>query len=331
VSPVILSENEALHRIDITTSDFMWPGCVHADEIETTSTLGWRRFRFLESRPPKYFGRNDLLRISCSPILSVDECMSLIHDAETDLIGWHREVKPRYGVSVARQCSKLPVDELNWSYTFVNSDLLPRLIPEIKAAFPQALGSARLRLQVCRILKYDAARGFVELGYHYDGPLVTAVVALNDPCEYDGGGTMIEDLNLSEGEVRRSDEDSSCQLPRTLSTTPLSPRGTAVRLEAGHVLLHPGAIRHGGAPITRGVRYALAMFFSEYSTVEHVKHCEQRAEKTLSTALMATDLNVRAKLIELAASHYSDAIAFGAEVDLEVDSFLSKHGYIAQA
>ena len=40
----------------------------------------------------------------------------------------------------------------------------------------------------------------------------------------------------------------------------LEPLGAAVRYGAGHVIVHPGAVRHGGEPVTRGVRYALVCF-----------------------------------------------------------------------
>lgn len=237
ISKSSLEENEASHRADMETSEWMWPGCMAGDVAPPSHTLRWQHFGFAkEEAPPLHFRKTDLCRISALPIMTLAECQSLIREAETDMIGWHRESTVRYGVPVAMQCSKLPIDELNWSYTFVNEQLLPRLVPEIKAAFPDILGSSQLRLQVCRILKYDAAQGHVELGYHRDGPLVTAVIGLNDPGEYDGGGTKILDLSragMPDGTSASGDAEGA-------ELQPLSPRGTAVRLRAGHVLLHPG-------------------------------------------------------------------------------------------
>lgn len=88
---------------------------------------------------------------------------------------------------------------------------------------------------------------------------------------------------------------------------------------------------HGGATITRGVRYALALFFSESSKVEHVKYCELRAEKSLSAAAKATDAGEKARLVALAATHYSDALALGAPTDPDVALFLSTNGVLVQS
>ena len=54
---------------------------------------------------------------------------------------------------------------------------------------------------------------------------------MNDPSEYDGGGTWFEGL------------------------------GRAVDAPAaGHVVMFPGRVEHGGNPISRGTRYIIVLF-----------------------------------------------------------------------
>ena len=86
------------------------------------------------------------------------------------------------------------------------------------------------------------------LGYHCDGPLVTLGVALNGADEYDGGGTVIAPLqerDLLERERKR---------------------GAAIALPAGHALVHPGGVRHAGAPIHSGARWLLVCHLEAAAT-----------------------------------------------------------------
>jgi hypothetical protein len=68
------------------------------------------------------------------------------------------------------------------------------------------------------------------LPMHLDQSHYSFTIALNSAAEYDGGGTYFAALD------------------RALSA------------DKGHCLLFPGTLRHGGDPITRGVRYILAVF-----------------------------------------------------------------------
>ena len=74
---------------------------------------------------------------------------------------------------------------------------------------------------------------------HRDGPLVTCVLALNEPADFDGGGTLVEALGVESGSAREVSDAAS--------------PAAAFRVGAGHVVLHPGNVRHGGSPVTRGV------------------------------------------------------------------------------
>jgi len=68
------------------------------------------------------------------------------------------------------------------------------------------------------------------LPIHADQSHYSFTIALNSADEYDDGGTYFVDLNRS------------------------------LKVDKGHCLMFPGSLRHGGDPITRGVRYILAVF-----------------------------------------------------------------------
>ncbi|CAM9397292.1 unnamed protein product, partial [Heterosigma akashiwo] len=202
-----------------------------------------------EQQIPHPFGPNDLARVSLDPILSPEECQEIIYEVENHYWGWS-STKSRYGTPADRIGFMLKLEELSRSYSLVNFELLPRLFPAVVDAFPSLQTSPEnLRLGDCRIIKYDASEGRVELGMHRDGLLVTANIALNSNQEYTGGGTLIEELITQSGKE-----------PSVRSAIP-------IRLEQGHVLLHPGDIRHCGAPITSGIRYVLVLFIMDRTIV----------------------------------------------------------------
>jgi predicted 2-oxoglutarate/Fe(II)-dependent dioxygenase YbiX len=129
-------------------------------------------------------------------------------------------------------------------------------------AFPRGCGSASLRVSDARLVKYNASAEQTELGMHRDGPLVTATITLNHRDEYSGGGTLIEALAGGEGLAINGDGDMG---------------GGVQRVPRGHVILHPGAIRHGGQPITRGLRYVLVLFIMDADVVDFDRYCVMQA------------------------------------------------------
>jgi predicted 2-oxoglutarate/Fe(II)-dependent dioxygenase YbiX len=88
---------------------------------------------------------------------------------------------------------------------------------------------SRLRVIDAFLVKY-AAEKQRELPIHCDQSQFSLTIALNPSSEYDGGGTFFFD----------ADETAQC--------------------DAGGVVAFPGHLLHGGAAITRGVRYIIAAF-----------------------------------------------------------------------
>ena len=251
----------------------------------------WDAFTQLDKRiiPPP-FTPNDLARVSLSPILSPQECKEIIDECEQHYWGWSSS-NERYGTPSHRVGHMLKLESLSRSYTLVNFELLPRLFPAVINAFPYLkTNAANLRLAGCRVVKYDASDGHVELGLHRDGQLLTANIALNDIDEYENGGTYVEGL------------------PHFMSNP--------IRLKKGHCLLHPGDVKHGGAAISKGVRYVLVCFLLDTTIIPHEKYCHDRMQANINAARLipAGDQSrskERSDLLAGATKHCADAFAFG--------------------
>lgn len=259
-------------------------------DISQKFSIAWEYLSEMERRIiPSPFSNDDLARVSLHPILTIDECQEIMDECENHYWGWGNSVE-RYGTPSERVGHMLKLEDLSQSYTLVNFVLLPRLFPAIVDAFPSlSLKPENLRLGGCRVVKYDASEGRVELGMHRDGLLVTANIALNAPEEYVGGGTIVEGLNE---------------------------RNESIRIGRGHVLLHPGDVMHGGSPITEGIRYVLVLFILATNVVPHEKYCQDRMERDMEEARAiplddATRAIERERLLESAMKHCAHARAFG--------------------
>ena len=109
--------------------------------------------------------------------------------------------------------------------------LADTMLPAAAAAYPAAVpDAARLRVLDGFLVRYQAGKQ-ASLPTHCDQSLVSFTLALNDPSEYEGGGTWFRGL------------------------------GRAIDVPAaGHAVMFPGLVEHGGHPITRGRRYIVVLF-----------------------------------------------------------------------
>ena len=126
----------------------------------------------------------------------------------------------------------IPLAELPRTRHFLNTDGLPkRIYPMLGQAFKESLPNWRaLRVADAFVVKYDAANGQKALAKHRDGSVLSFNIALNERCEYVGGGTWFEGL------------------------------GESIPIDQGHVCCHASGVLHGGHPITEGIRYILVAF-----------------------------------------------------------------------
>jgi len=181
-----------------------------------------------------------------------------------------------------------------------------------KQTFPRGCGSASLRVSDARLVKYNASASQTQLGMHRDGPLVTATIVLNPLEEYDGGGTVIEALVGGKNLVNGATGGGLSDAPdggRDGGAQPL-------RVGRGHVILHPGAVRHGGGPITRGLRYVLVFFIFDADAVDHDRYCVLRANGYLARALQIESKSAhRDEVLRAAVATFRAAITLGASTE----------------
>ena len=80
-------------------------------------------------------------------------------------------------------------------------------------------------------MPYRARGAQASLPLHSDQSILSFTIALNDPAEYEGGGTWFRALGMA------------LDAPR-----------------AGHAVIFPGRLEHAGHGISRGVRYVIVLF-----------------------------------------------------------------------
>jgi hypothetical protein len=297
--PDLLEGNLLRHRVAVQACEQKYPVTPHEMATKAASKVidQWTAYSFPESttaeatpRPP--FGRHDLARVSQSPLLSPAECALLIQDAERALSTLPLRVQgsARYGTPAHRVGALLPLEGLSpSSYDLITQQLRPRILASLGRAFSCFPDPSSLRLGEARLVRYDAQAGQVELGFHRDTLLLTANFALNDPfVDYTGGGTIVEEV---------------------------SSRGP-IRLPAGHVLLHPGDVRHAAAPITSGKRYVLVLFFLDASMPPHGRYLMEEGDRFMNQA-NGEHADIDAKHVNLrqAAAAYAHALHCGGRVD----------------
>ena len=288
----ILTSNLQAHADAIAQSQSRFtsygnhPACLNPplDPVVAANAVRWLHVPFPKvAQPPPPFSATTLLAISQTPVLSKEECEALVAEAEAEPFGWRRAASARYGTPAHVAGGFLPIDAFGMC-DFILDVLLPRLLPAVSNAFPGVLAppaDAALRLVEARLVKYDADVGHVELGYHYDGPLVTINVALTNPNAFDGGGTVFKDLVHTDVAALEQMHDapprycvggahasgsSSGDCTESVTRTSVvrgelsGTHGWSVRLAQGVAMCHPGDVLHGGAAITRGVRHVLVLF-----------------------------------------------------------------------
>jgi len=126
----------------------------------------------------------------------------------------------------------------------VNNLLTQTLYPVVRHAFSNLEGP--LCVYDAIIVRYNASMGSAFQPLHRDIGVVTINIALNDPNEFQGGGTFFESL--------------ATNLPIRL------PKGT------GYAIGHSSEERHAGAPTKHGIREILVIFLTT-----RPRHKNQRA------------------------------------------------------
>lgn len=303
LSPQTIAMNQERHEAAVLGCENLYPwfNFTDADFAEASPSIveSWEAYSHdyeNESydhdlhRPVFPFGLNDLARVSREPLLSQQECQVLIDEA--DSINENREKEKwiqggaRYGTPSDRVGALMPLERLPKSFELINEKLLPRIFASVVKAFGCCANHpSDLRLGGARVVRYDTASGQVELGMHRDFLALTVNIALNDPTEFEGGGTVVE----------------------AFSKTP-------IRLPRGHALIHPGDVRHAGSSITSGSRYVLVLFLMSKTIIPHDRYLGEWAERCMGLAANSS-LDEKEGWLRTAAKYYADAFTMGGRID----------------
>ena len=273
VDESVFEENRQSHRASIEHSMKFGGRDTLASAPLSGTEHTWKAYSFVigkdaseaeqrhgrDAVPHAPFGMDDLARISRVPLFTTHECAAIIDEAEADA-RWREAGRIAFYARKAGSTRQL--EELPRACAWLGERFNQVLVPAIRAAYPLAMRDSELRVADARVVKYNASAGQIMLGVHRDGPTLTATIALNSMACYEGGGTMIEAL------ADRLPDGSS-----------------VLKCDVGHVLLHPGILRHAGAPITRGLRYILVCFLFDAQHVEHDRLCVLRGNSFLKRAL----------------------------------------------
>lgn len=181
------------------------------------------------------FGAQPAVHRSRAPLLSRESCVAAIDAAEAYAVqhgGWttsrHFEVPT----------TDLPMRTLTALRPWFDDALARVLLPAAAAAYPAAAPDAtKLRVLDAFLVRYTA-NAQAGLPVHCDQALLSYTIALNEPSEYEGGGTWFKALGA------------------TLDAT-----------GAGHAVLFPGRLEHAGRTLAAAPNARLC--------VPH--HCSRRA------------------------------------------------------
>ena len=167
--------------------------------------------------------------VSREPLLPPAECAQAIADAEAHVAatqGGSWATARHFAVPTTDlQVCAVP-SLLRW----FGGALRERIFPQLGAQY--GVDPNRMRVIDAFLVKYEAERGQAYLPLHSDQSEYSLTLPLNDG--FGGGGTYFADL------------------------------GRALNCCTGGLVTFPGALTHGAAPISSGVRYVIVAFLYEY-------------------------------------------------------------------
>ncbi|GFH52410.1 hypothetical protein CTEN210_08886 [Chaetoceros tenuissimus] len=250
-SEKLLNIQEHLKEIELNTEQDYFHGNCPTIEIETQ---GYNVGSFVLPDFNKEFrSKGDaLIQVTSSPLLTNEECDNIINLAEEHFQGdWSKLPSGRFEI-----CGSWIKDIPSVKESF-NTLLREKLFPSLAHLFPDVVKDVSdLRIQSAYLFKYTPESG-EKTDMHMDSSLLSFTILLNDPDEFEGGGTFYESL----GE-----------------------HGETVTMGKGHVCFRPAGLRHRGQPITSGQRYVIGGFVTVASKdgCEHTRQLLTRGTKALA-------------------------------------------------
>ena len=201
--------------------------------------------------------RGLLRRLHVLPaLLSASECAALL----TAVLGTVAEEGWQNSRHAAFPTTDFRASDLGSAAWPLSRTLLEqRALPAMAALF--GFRASQLSFRDLFFVKYSGAEEGVQSGLaaHRDGSLLSLNILLNAPAEFDGGGTLFleEDVTLSRptpGVDAASGDAEACRV------------ADVVAIGRGDCLVHCGRLLHSGVPISRGQRYLLVGFVDVHHT-----------------------------------------------------------------
>ena len=181
----------------------------------------------------KYQKRELVFRCK-KPILTALECEKIIFEVNNHIANSYDQWPIVRAASVPT--TDIAVEDIATLRPWLRCLLSQVLQPMIAACYPKlADGSSvgengeRVKVHDAFIVRYDAENS-TSLPAHCDTSAISFTVALNPIHQYDGGGTWFEVLD------------------------------NPITADQGQAVAFAGPLRHGGYPISKGVRYILVLF-----------------------------------------------------------------------
>jgi len=186
------------------------------------------------------------------PLLAPAECAAVLALVDAHVSGALGGAWP----SVRRSSvptTDIAVEDMPALVPWLRALLASRVFPMLERCYPLLAGGRVLEARALRvhdafIVRYDAARGSTSLPEHSDTSALSVSLSLNARGrDFDGGGLFLRCLESGAGGGEDGGDDRDGE-------------GGVFCAPEGCATAFMGPLRHGGAPITRGVRVILVLF-----------------------------------------------------------------------
>lgn len=201
------------------------------------------------------------------PVFTKDECEALISEAKAhidaglkaeSLINNNDEQSKRRDsvVTTNSALGEAKVSTLPEALFWLKRNMKHKLLPLLQSRF----GLVDLTLNDALIIGYgyfDSESGCASQPIHRDASLVSLNIALSPMCDFEGGGTYFEGVNVGPNYDAKNGKGHS----------------GPIMIEQGHVICHSSGAMHAGNGLQRGERWVLVLFCLSKSIPQLARRC----------------------------------------------------------
>ncbi|KAL1526904.1 hypothetical protein AB1Y20_015595 [Prymnesium parvum] len=179
------------------------------------------------------------------------------------------------------------------AFEFARTSLVSTIIPAMSRVFDIPL--EKLVLREAFVIRYSPQTQ-ASLGVHRDGTLLSCNILLNQPSDFEGGGTCFSwpiEVHASDGQTWR-ERGEWCTTADYEGSSGASGGGSgdkthwAVHGRQGDCVIHCGQIPHGAGTVTKGVRFVLVAFVDELVMAEETPHERRSALRSRASSAVST-------------------------------------------